>query len=90
MSTQPSASTKEKLDDAFLGVIGNLLRLCDQVPAPERRAAILGMFNLPPQTTNEEVERLLRKDAQNFEQPVDPQLVDRLVQMVMDKLKANP
>lgn len=80
--------TKDVLDENYLRVIGNVLRMCQELPDDERRPEVLKLFNLPADTTDADAEATLRSGiATSFEQPVDPALAERLVQMVLAALQ---
>lgn len=80
--------TKDVLDENYLQVIGNVLRMCQELPDDERRVEVLKLFNLPADTTDADAEATLRSGiATSFEQPVDPALSERLVQMVLAAMR---
>lgn len=90
MSSHTTQGTKDKLDETYIGVISNLVRMCQSLPEAERRAELLKLFNLPSTLTDAEVETTLSSAINTtFEQPVDPVLAERLLQLILTALRQS-
>ncbi|MBY0551288.1 MAG: hypothetical protein K2W95_28665 [Candidatus Obscuribacterales bacterium] len=85
---EQNLGNKDVLDENYLAVIGNMLRMAQELPEEQRRVEVLKMFNLPPETTEAEAEAAFRSEINDsFEQPIDQTLVERLLQMILAALR---